>query len=40
MQETEPNETKTWFSCLVQHEAGKWSGSILATPQPTIGPVW
>ena len=26
-----------WFSRLVQHPAGKWSGSILTTPEPAQG---
>jgi len=28
---------RVWFSCLVQHLARKWSGSILTTPELARG---
>jgi len=28
---------RAWFSCLLQHPARKWSGSILTTPEPAQG---
>jgi len=36
MQETKPNEIRTWFSYLVQHLARKRSGPILTTPEPSM----
>ena len=31
---------RAWFSRLVRHPARKRSGSILTTPEPTMGPMW